>query len=189
MHHWVSWVTIGSSNGLSPIRCQTITWTNAALLSIELLEQSSVRFDRNFIIFIKKIHLKVSSAKMAAILSKGENSWKQSLQLMMKHSTHADVSQPFPYAIRWHFSYGMYCINVLRFWYSRHAIHSSTNLERDTMQYENDGSWCYRHIKQDIFYHFYHWSYRVHCSILIEYVFKFAYQGIWNVNRIISNIN
>ena len=30
----VNWINIGSGNGLSPIRCQAITWTNAALMSI-----------------------------------------------------------------------------------------------------------------------------------------------------------
>ena len=32
-----NWVIIGPGNGLSPVRCQTITWTIAGLLSIELL--------------------------------------------------------------------------------------------------------------------------------------------------------
>ena len=31
---------IGSGNGLSPVRRQAISWTNAALSSIELLETS-----------------------------------------------------------------------------------------------------------------------------------------------------
>ena len=30
----VNWVSIGAGNGLSPIRCQAISWTNARLLSI-----------------------------------------------------------------------------------------------------------------------------------------------------------
>ena len=34
MHPSVNWVSIGSGNGLSPGRCQAITWTNAGLLSI-----------------------------------------------------------------------------------------------------------------------------------------------------------
>ena len=29
----VDWVIIGSGNGLSPVRCQAITWTNDELLS------------------------------------------------------------------------------------------------------------------------------------------------------------
>ena len=32
-----NWIIIGSGNGLSPVRRQTITWTNAGLLSIGLL--------------------------------------------------------------------------------------------------------------------------------------------------------
>ena len=32
----VNWVHIGSGNGLSPVRGQAITWTNADLLSVEL---------------------------------------------------------------------------------------------------------------------------------------------------------
>ena len=34
-HIWsVNWMGIGSGNGLSPVRCQAITWTNADVLSI-----------------------------------------------------------------------------------------------------------------------------------------------------------
>ena len=33
----VSWVIIGSGNGLWPVRCQGITWTSATLLGIRLL--------------------------------------------------------------------------------------------------------------------------------------------------------
>ena len=33
----VNWVSIGSGNGLSPVQCQAITWTNAGLLLIGLL--------------------------------------------------------------------------------------------------------------------------------------------------------
>ena len=61
-----SWnrVSIGSDNGLSPIRRQAIIWTNAGLLSIG-------SFETNFIGFLPKIqslpfgkmHLKISSAK------------------------------------------------------------------------------------------------------------------------------
>ena len=57
-------VSIGSDNGLSPIRHQAITWTNSGLLSIGPLE---TRFSeilikiRNF--WFMKMHLKMSSAK------------------------------------------------------------------------------------------------------------------------------
>ena len=33
----MNWISIGSVNSLSPVRSQAITWTNAALLSIEPL--------------------------------------------------------------------------------------------------------------------------------------------------------
>ena len=60
----VNWISIGSVNGLAPIRRQAIIWTNASLLSIG-------RLGPNFsVILIKiqkfsftKIHLKISSAK------------------------------------------------------------------------------------------------------------------------------
>ena len=32
MHASVNWVNIGSDNGLSPVWCQAIIWTNAGLL-------------------------------------------------------------------------------------------------------------------------------------------------------------
>ena len=32
---WVSELSIASGNGLSPVKCQAITWTNSVLLSIE----------------------------------------------------------------------------------------------------------------------------------------------------------
>ena len=44
----VNWVSIGSGNGLSPVRRQTITWTNAGLLSIGLLGKISVKFESEF---------------------------------------------------------------------------------------------------------------------------------------------
>ena len=34
MYASVNWVSIGSDNGLAPVRRQAITWTNADLLSI-----------------------------------------------------------------------------------------------------------------------------------------------------------
>ena len=33
----VNWVSIGSGSGLSPVRCEAITWTNVVSLSFELL--------------------------------------------------------------------------------------------------------------------------------------------------------
>ena len=56
--------SIGSDNGLSPVRQQAITWTNAALLSIGPLGtkfgEISIKI-QNF--SFTKMHLKISSAK------------------------------------------------------------------------------------------------------------------------------
>ena len=62
-------VSIGSDNGLSPIRRQAIAWTNAGLLSIRLLG-TNISEILIGILSLKKMHLKWSSAKMAAILSR-----------------------------------------------------------------------------------------------------------------------
>ena len=59
-----------SDNGLSPVRRQAITWTNAGLLSIGLLGTSfSEIWIGNLSLSCKKMYVKMSSAKMAAILS------------------------------------------------------------------------------------------------------------------------
>ena len=63
---------IGSNNGLSPGRGQAIIWTNAGIL---LIWPWGTNFSQIFIeihIFsFKKIYLKLSSAKVAAILCRG----------------------------------------------------------------------------------------------------------------------
>ena len=58
----VKWVSIGSGNGLSPIRCQAITWTNADLLSIGPLGTnfSDIWIKCNF--SFMKMYLKMLSA-------------------------------------------------------------------------------------------------------------------------------
>ena len=53
MYTPVNWVIIGSGSGLSPVRRQAITWTNAALL-IELWEQISVNSNLNSTISIQE---------------------------------------------------------------------------------------------------------------------------------------
>ena len=65
-------VSIGSDNGLAPGRRQAIIWTNAGALSIGLLGTicSEIRIG-NLSFWFNKKHLKLSSAKMAAILSRG----------------------------------------------------------------------------------------------------------------------
>ena len=64
---------IGSNNGLSHGRRQAITWTNAGLLSIGLLGTNFSEISIRILSFsFKKIHMKMSSAKMTAILFRGE---------------------------------------------------------------------------------------------------------------------
>ena len=60
----VNWVSIGSDNGLTPVRRQVITWTNTALLSIGPL---GTNFSEIWIktqnVSFTKIQLKISPAK------------------------------------------------------------------------------------------------------------------------------
>ena len=67
-------VNIGSDNALSPGRHQAIIWTNAGILLIGSLgtNLSEILFEIHTFSFTK-IHLKMSSTKMAAILLRG--SW------------------------------------------------------------------------------------------------------------------
>ena len=61
MHICVDNLTIiGADNGLSPGRCQAISYTITALLSTKPLETN---FNQNSKFFIEKMHLKMSSAK------------------------------------------------------------------------------------------------------------------------------
>ena len=70
MDKYASWIIIGSGNGLSPVRRQAITWTSDVLL---LIGPSGTKFSEIFIkikmFSFTKLHLKMSSAKVAAILS------------------------------------------------------------------------------------------------------------------------
>ena len=72
MHICVSKLTIiGSDNGLSPGRRQPIIWTNAGILLIRPLETNfSDILIKIHIFSFKKIHLKMSSGRMASILSR-----------------------------------------------------------------------------------------------------------------------
>ena len=69
----VNWVNIGSGNGLSPVWRQAFSWTSACLLSTGL---PGINFSESWIRILsfsyKKINLKMSSARMAAILSRGK---------------------------------------------------------------------------------------------------------------------
>ena len=68
----VNWVSIGSDNGLSPVRRQAIAWTTAHLLSIGPLETNFSEIIIKIHTFsFKKMRLKMLSAKLAAILSRG----------------------------------------------------------------------------------------------------------------------
>ena len=69
MYASVNGVSIGSGNSLSPVWRQAITWTNACLLLIALpgTNFSEIQIWIRSISF-KKMHLKLSSTKMAAIL-------------------------------------------------------------------------------------------------------------------------
>ena len=59
----MKWVSIGSDNGLPPVRCQSISWTMTDLLSIGPLG-TNFRYIRIEIHFLfVKMHLKMSSAK------------------------------------------------------------------------------------------------------------------------------
>ena len=61
---------IGSDNGLSPGRRQAIIWNNAGILLIRTLGTNSNEILREIHTFsFKKMHLKMSSAKMSAMLS------------------------------------------------------------------------------------------------------------------------
>ena len=67
-----NWFSIGSANDLSPVQCQAITWTNAGLLPIGLLGTNSRQIWIGILSFsFKKMHLKMLSARMMAILSRG----------------------------------------------------------------------------------------------------------------------
>ena len=75
MYASVNLVSIDSGNGLSPVRRQAITRTGAGLLLIALMGTNFSEIRIGFLSFpVKNMHLKLPSAKMAAILSRGEMS-------------------------------------------------------------------------------------------------------------------
>ena len=60
----VNWAIIGSCNGLSPVRCQAITWTNDDLLSIRPPGTIVLAIWIEILTFsFKNTKLKISSAK------------------------------------------------------------------------------------------------------------------------------
>ena len=69
-----NWVIICPGNGLSPIRRQAINWANAGLLSTVHLGSYFSDIQIGFLSFsFKKMQLKMSSAKMATISSRGRS--------------------------------------------------------------------------------------------------------------------
>ena len=63
VYAFVNWVSIGSGNGLSSVRCQAITWTNADLLSVGPLGTNFSEILIEIQAFSsKKRHMKMSSA-------------------------------------------------------------------------------------------------------------------------------
>ena len=75
MRQWTGSALVQVINSLSPVRRQAITWTNAGLLSIGVLGTNFSEIWISILSFpFKKMHLKLSSAKMAAILSRGDGS-------------------------------------------------------------------------------------------------------------------
>ena len=66
----VNRVSIGSDDGLSPLRHQAIIWTNVGLLSIENLRTNLSEILINSLTFsFKKLHLKMLSAKSVILSS------------------------------------------------------------------------------------------------------------------------
>ena len=63
----MNWIIFVSGNGLSPIRHQAITWTNAHLLFIEPLGTKSS--DQNTKVFVQENVFENVTCEMAAIFS------------------------------------------------------------------------------------------------------------------------
>ena len=66
----MNWVSIGSDNGLSPVRHRAITWTNADIILIGSLLKWN--FNRNTKLFIHENAFEDVICKMVAILSRGD---------------------------------------------------------------------------------------------------------------------
>ena len=71
IYAFVNWISIGSGNGLSPIRHQAITWTHAHLLSIEPLGTnfSEIRM-KNTKLFVPENAFENVVCEMASILTR-----------------------------------------------------------------------------------------------------------------------
>ena len=117
--HWC-WVThicvtkltsIGSDNGLSPGRRQAIIWTNAGILLIGPLATnfSEILIEIHTFSFMK-MHLKMSSGKMATILSRPQcvnqcvDLWITKLKMSNNWLLHSGVvSMVNVHSVKWLF--------------------------------------------------------------------------------------
>ena len=80
--------TIGSDNGLSPIRCQAIMSTNAGLLSIGPLWTNFIKiFIQNTKLFIHKDASENIVSEMAVILSRAFDHWNWTTRHVRFHSS------------------------------------------------------------------------------------------------------
>ena len=79
---------IGSDNGLAPGRRQAIIWTNAEILSIGPLRTNFSEILNEFQTFyLKKMHLKMSSAKSRPFCL-GHNVFKQHIIYITPHTSY-----------------------------------------------------------------------------------------------------
>ena len=62
----MNWVIISSGNGLAPVRCQAITWTNADVLDPQ--EWTSVAFESKHIFYWKTVIVNVVCYKRPCLL-------------------------------------------------------------------------------------------------------------------------
>ena len=98
MRWWTIRISIGSGNGLSPIRRQAITWTNAHLLPIGPLGTNFNEIQikiQNF--SFKKVHLKMS-AKWRPLCPGGRwinpRGWRQGFVLGVQSLTYVNTLRP-----------------------------------------------------------------------------------------------
>ena len=63
------YVSIGLDNGLSPLRCQAIIWTNASFLLIGSLYRNTFQWNHNTTFFMQENKHENIVCKMSAILS------------------------------------------------------------------------------------------------------------------------
>ena len=93
-------IIIGSDNGLSPDRCQTIIWTNAGILLIGPFgTNSSEIFIKILTLSFKKLRLKVSSAKRRPFCP-GLN--VLNTEIVCCHGNNKKWPQYISYSVSWH---------------------------------------------------------------------------------------